>query len=116
MVSSSDSGDGSDLLDYCGGGENEKDYDDEDEDDPVQVIVTKFLYKIKGENGLTGTALQNIGIASRHLLHGVLTSVRRKVRIILNTTMTAEEDLQTRNNVFDEAAERRRPSNQKQCF
>jgi len=100
MISSSD---GCDLVDYCGGGENEKDYDDED--DPVQVIVTKFLYKIKGENRLTGTALQNIGIASRHLLHGILTSVKRKVGIILNNTMTEEEDLQTINNVFDEAAE-----------
>ena len=45
MISSSDSSDGCDLVDYCGGGGNaEKDYDDED--DPVQVIVTKFLYKI----------------------------------------------------------------------
>ena len=103
MTSSSDSGDGCDLADYNGGGENEKDYDDED--DPVQAITTKFLCKIKGENRLTGTALQNIGIASRHLLHGILRSDKRKVGIILNSTMTEEEDLQMINNVFDQAAE-----------
>jgi len=78
-------------------------YDDDDE--PLNVVAKKFLYKIRGENRLTGKAVQSIALATRHVIHGMLTQLKRKIEEVLHEADTEDEEIQTVGDLFDEAAE-----------
>lgn len=77
----------------------------DDDDEPLNVVAKKFLYKIRGENRLTGKAVQSIALATRHVIHGMLTQLKRKIEEVLHNADTEEEEIQTVGNLFDEAAE-----------
>ena len=74
-------------------------------DEPLNVTAKKFLYKVRGENRLTGTAIQNIALSTRYLVHGMLSRVKRKVGDILHNVGTEDGDIQNVNSIFAEAAE-----------
>ena len=79
--------------------------DNDDDDEPLTVVAKKFVYKIRGENRLTGKAVQSIALATRHVIHGLLRTLKRKVEDVLHNADTEDEEIQTVGNLFDEAAE-----------
>lgn len=76
-----------------------------DDDEPLNVVAKKFVYKIRGENRLTGKVVQSIAFATRHVIHGMLRTLKRKVEDVLHNTDTEDEEIQTVGNLFDEAVE-----------
>ena len=79
--------------------------DDDDDDESLNVVAKKFVYKITGENHLTGKAVQSIALATRHVIHGLLRTLKKKVKDVLHNADTVDEEIQTVGNLFDEAAE-----------
>lgn len=79
--------------------------DEDDDDEPLNVVAKKFVYKIRGKNRLTGKAVQSIALATRHVIHGMLRTLKRKVEDVLHNADTEDEEIQTVANLFDEAAE-----------
>lgn len=74
-------------------------------DESLNVLTRKFLCKIRGQNRLTGKAVQNIAIASDHLMQQMLKNVKRNVGEVLHNADTVnEEALKKIERVFDEAA------------
>ena len=78
---------------------------DDDDDEPLNVVAKKFVYKIRGENRLAGKAVQSIALATKHVIHGLLRTLKRKFEEVLHNADTVDEEIQTVGNLFDEAAE-----------
>lgn len=76
-----------------------------DNDESLDVLTRKCLCKIRGENHLTGKAVQNIAVATGHFMQQMLANVKRNVGDILqNADIGNEEDLENIARVFDETA------------
>lgn len=74
-------------------------------DESLDVLTREFLCKIRGQNRLTGKAVQNIAIATDHLMQQMLANVKRNVKEVLyNAEIGNREDLDKIETVFDEAA------------
>ena len=78
-----------------------------DNDESLDVLTRKFLCKIRGENRLTGKAVQNIAVATGHFMQQMLASVKRNVGDILqNADIINEEDLENIARVFNDTAQK----------
>ncbi|KAK2552221.1 hypothetical protein P5673_026746 [Acropora cervicornis] len=78
-----------------------------DNDESLDVLTRKFLCKIRGENRLTGKAVQNIAVATGHFMKQMLANVERNVGDILqNADIGNEEDLENIARVFDDTAKK----------
>ena len=78
-----------------------------DNDESLDVLTRKFLRKIRGENRLTGKAVQNIAAATGHFMQQMLVHVKRNVGDILqNVDIGNEEDLENIARVFDDTAQK----------
>ena len=77
-----------------------------DHDDmPLDVVTKNYLCKIRGENRLTSKAVQNIAVATNHLMHQTITKLKRKVGEVLQGMETDDVDIQNIDSVFEEAVE-----------
>lgn len=75
-------------------------------DESLSVLTKKFLCKIRGQNRLTGKAVQNIAIAAGHLMHQRLSNIKRNIGEVLhNADVGSEEDFRNIERVFNEAAQ-----------
>lgn len=78
-----------------------------DNDESLDVLTRKFLCKIRGENRLTGKAVQNIAVATGNFMKQMLANVERNVGDILqNADIGNEEDLENIARVFDDTAKK----------
>lgn len=78
-----------------------------DSDESLDVFARKYLCKIRGQNRLTGKAVQNIAVATDHFIQQMLANVKRNVGDILqNAGIGNEEDLENIERVFDDAAQK----------
>ena len=94
-------------LDDYGGQSNVSNNNNCDNDESLDVLTRKFLCKIRGENRLTGKAVQNIAVATGHFMQQMLANVERNVGDILqNADIGNEEDLENIARVFDDTAKK----------
>lgn len=78
-----------------------------DNDESLDVLTRKFLCKIRGENRLTGKAVQNVAVATGHFMQQMLANVKRNIgEILQNADIGNEEDLENIARVFDDTAQR----------
>lgn len=91
-------------------GSSEKSNDDNDDgtninSEPLNIVTQKFLCKVRGENRLTGKAVQNIGIATNHLMQEFLRQVQQNVGEVLHGVDLGNENSKKIENIFDEAVQ-----------
>ena len=70
-------------LDEYGGHSNVSSGSNCDNDESLDVLTRKYLCKIRGENRLTGKAVQNVAVATGHFMQQMLANVKRNVGDIL---------------------------------
>lgn len=94
-------------MDEYDGQSNVSNDNNSDNDESLDVLTRKFLCKIRGENRLTGKAVQNIAVATGHFMQQMLANVKRNVGDILqNADIGNEEDLENVARVFDDTAQK----------
>lgn len=93
-------------LDEYGGHSNVSNDSNCDNEESLDVLTRKFLCKIRGENRLTGKAVQNVAVAIGHFMQQMLANVKRNVGDILQNADIGNEDLENIARVFDDTAQR----------
>lgn len=89
----------------CSNQSNESSISNSENDEPLNNVTRKFLCKIRGQNRLTGKAVQDITLATDHLIQQMLKTVKRNVGDVLHNADIGNDDLNNIESVFEEAAQ-----------
>ena len=92
-------------LDVCSNQSNDSSIGNSENDEPLNTVTRKFLCKIRGQNRITGKAVQDIAVATDHLIQQMLKTVKRNVREVLHNADIGNDDFNDIESVFDEAAQ-----------